>query len=84
MANTALAQIISERNAANDNAPRMFGAKPLRVEEAAVRSYLRLVRSGKASLADNESLTASFCGAAGLVVIRGKHAEVTEAGLRAS
>jgi hypothetical protein len=83
MQSHSLDYLIAQRNAANDNAPPLYGAKPVGLNEKSVRDYLKLVRSHAATLKDNDSAAASFCGAAGLVIIRGKSATITDSGLQA-
>lgn len=72
---------IAARNAANNASdwPMRGHGKPRPVHRVEVLAYLRAVRAGAPQA--HECQTAAFCGAAGLVTIRGRHAAITPEGL---
>lgn len=77
-----LSALISNRNSADTpDTWRGVGARPSAISTATVVPYLRGVRAGAPQ--SHEGPVASFCGAAGLVTIRGRHAAITPEGLAA-
>lgn len=76
----SLAVILDARNVANTpDTWRGIGARPGAIHPEAVMTYLRAVRAGVPQA--HEDTVASFCGAAGLVTIRGRHAAINPEGL---
>lgn len=76
-----LAAFVTARNAANVAAdwPMNGHGRPRQVDRAEVMTYLRAVRAGVPQA--HECHVSSFCGAAGLVTIRGRRAAITPEGL---
>lgn len=76
----AMLDLLERRNAANtrDTWRALCRITPP-IMPGTVFAYLRAVRAGKPIT--NEHDVASFCGAAGLVSIHGRHTEITQEGL---